>query len=406
MDHVNGLQTPAPSGMSFEAVRRNNLSAVLRHVHYAGSISRAALSPLTGLNRSTISALVSELVNRDLIVSSIPEKTARRGRGRPGAVLQPNSAVAVGVVSVDVRSIVFAIVGLGGRVLRERKVILKAPPTIQQVKSYVLSSVSVFSLDREDVRIVEYVLCLDGLISTDDQSIRYAAKLGWEDVDVREELSECFGRRPHVVNRAGAAALAESRFGIARGRRSVVYIEGVDDGIVSAILQDGQPIRGARGYASQIGDSVIGPPHGVRGRITARTVNDEVNRRSLLKAMGVPSATDDAIRMSIYEGPTPEIRDVAERQAEVLSMVIANTISMLNPEVMVLNGFVASVYEADPGHMQTLVRRQCSFPLLEGFTIVSSALGEHACLIGAAEEGLASLLAGEVDMMGSGRSSD
>ena len=48
-------------GTNQELARRHNLGTVLRHVHGAGQISRAELTGLMGLNRSTIAALVNEL---------------------------------------------------------------------------------------------------------------------------------------------------------------------------------------------------------------------------------------------------------------------------------------------------------------------------------------------------------
>ena len=51
----------AGTGTNQEAVRRHNLGTLLRHVHRAGQVSRAELTSVMGLNRSTIAGLVGEL---------------------------------------------------------------------------------------------------------------------------------------------------------------------------------------------------------------------------------------------------------------------------------------------------------------------------------------------------------
>jgi hypothetical protein len=48
-------------GVSQDELRRHNVSALLRQVHVHGASSRADLTSLMGLNRSTIKALVDEL---------------------------------------------------------------------------------------------------------------------------------------------------------------------------------------------------------------------------------------------------------------------------------------------------------------------------------------------------------
>ena len=63
---------------SQDAVRRHNLSRLLRRVHVRGSTSRSELTALTGLNRSTVKALTADLVAAGLLRESAPV-----GRGGP-----------------------------------------------------------------------------------------------------------------------------------------------------------------------------------------------------------------------------------------------------------------------------------------------------------------------------------
>ena len=68
-------------GTNQEAVRRHNLGTLLRHVHRTGELSRAELTSLMRLNRSTIGGLVSELEALGLTEQAWPA-TQRRGAGR------------------------------------------------------------------------------------------------------------------------------------------------------------------------------------------------------------------------------------------------------------------------------------------------------------------------------------
>src|SRR5680860_1615097 len=70
-------------GSSHDDVRRRNLSVILRLVHRDGAASRSRLTRLTGLNRSTIAALVAELAELGLVEEREPHSTNQVGRPSP-----------------------------------------------------------------------------------------------------------------------------------------------------------------------------------------------------------------------------------------------------------------------------------------------------------------------------------
>ena len=105
-------------GTNQEAIRRHNLGTLLRHVHGAGQISRAELTSLMGLNRSTIAGLVGELESLG-ISERAPPRRARAGRGPPvGRGRIADDGPYVIAVDLGVDRAVVARIGLGGRVLQ------------------------------------------------------------------------------------------------------------------------------------------------------------------------------------------------------------------------------------------------------------------------------------------------
>src|SRR6185436_9959000 len=109
------------AGPSPEEVRRHNLGTLLRYVHVRGPTSRAELTALLGLNRSTIGALTSDLAAAGLVVEELPRDHGRTGR--PSLVVSPVSErFYVYAFSIEVDRMVAARVGLGGVVLDRREV--------------------------------------------------------------------------------------------------------------------------------------------------------------------------------------------------------------------------------------------------------------------------------------------
>ena len=92
-----------PPGLANQrAVRRHNLGVVLRHVSEHGPRSRATIALETGLNKTTVSSLVTELIGLDLLVERGLEQ--RGTVGRPGQVveLSGGGVVALGLeINVD-----------------------------------------------------------------------------------------------------------------------------------------------------------------------------------------------------------------------------------------------------------------------------------------------------------------
>src|SRR3954447_20235657 len=89
-----GWQAAGSGGSDQGTVRRANLALVLRSLRDAGPRSRARLAADLGLNKATVSSLVSELRERGLV----REGSAERGAvGRPGTIVEINGAGAFGV---------------------------------------------------------------------------------------------------------------------------------------------------------------------------------------------------------------------------------------------------------------------------------------------------------------------
>ena len=93
--------------VSFQTVRETNLRTVLRTVRGLAPCSRAAVAAATGLNKTTVSSLVSDLMARGLVRET--GETSQRRVGRPGVLLDldDRSVAAIGLeVNVDYLSVV------------------------------------------------------------------------------------------------------------------------------------------------------------------------------------------------------------------------------------------------------------------------------------------------------------
>src|SRR6478735_7204148 len=115
----DGWSTTSTGGADQGTVRRANLSLVLRSLREGGARSRARLAADLGLNKATVSSLVTELRERGLV----REGNAERGAvGRPGTIVEIDGAGAYGLgAEINVHHVSTRAVDLAGAVVSERR---------------------------------------------------------------------------------------------------------------------------------------------------------------------------------------------------------------------------------------------------------------------------------------------
>ncbi|RII99694.1 MarR family transcriptional regulator, partial [Clavibacter michiganensis subsp. insidiosus] len=117
-------------GTTPDHVRRSNLATVLQIVHETGPASRSELTRETGLNRSTIAALVGELQELGLVVESEPPGTNRVGR--PSPIVSADPRVVVLAVNPEIDAVTVGLVGLDGVVQQRIRRDTDGVPTAAQ----------------------------------------------------------------------------------------------------------------------------------------------------------------------------------------------------------------------------------------------------------------------------------
>ena len=103
------------TGANAETIHRANLGALVRRVHADGATSRSDLVVETGLSRSAVRTLVSELAALGLVYESPPASGGNPGRPSQLVHPKPDGAVVL-AMDVAVDSLAVATVGLGGHV--------------------------------------------------------------------------------------------------------------------------------------------------------------------------------------------------------------------------------------------------------------------------------------------------
>jgi predicted NBD/HSP70 family sugar kinase len=228
---------------------------VLQTLFHRGAMSRADLARETGLTRVTISDLVAELIGEGFVA----EKGVREasGPGKP-AILLDLDRTGHRIVGLDLSG---SDVFLGAVLTLDGDIVARRETPVPARREDVLDAV--VSLARELVEDAHEPVLGIGVGSpgvVDDSGVVLAAPaFGWERLDLEAILAEALGLPVLVANDANAAVLAEYTFG---GAGDDVLLVKVGRGVGAGLLTGGQPLRGSRHAAGEIGHVTVGTDGG------------------------------------------------------------------------------------------------------------------------------------------------
>ncbi|MCU1476673.1 MAG: hypothetical protein JWQ64_1366 [Subtercola sp.] len=389
-------------GNSNDQTRRHNLSTILTMLHHGGAQTRAQLTRQSGLNRSTIGALVTELAELGLAYETEPEDSGLVGR--PSPIVHANEKVVAVTVNPDVDAITIGVVGLGAELHKRIRFETASVPTVREavnVVSAVLAGMR-SELDAQ-FRVVGVGIAIPGLVNSDDGTVLLAPHLGWHDEAVAEPISAALGYPARAANDAGLATVAESLFGSGRGVNDLVYLNGSASGIGGGVLAGGSMLRGAQGFAGELGHTLVNSA-GIRchcGKVGC--LETEVNLGRLLAVLGRDSLGLDELDALLVPDAAggalaPEVQAEVDRQLDVLALAIGNFISVFNPESFVLGGFLGSLYGANPERLRAAVKDVTLGTLGDSVRIDRAQLRSRLLTIGAAELAFGDVLADPAGM--------
>ena len=375
-------------GAGLDAVRRQNLGAIMRRVHVAGPASRSDLANYTGLNRSTVGDLVAELTARGLV----RERAGLRGvPGRPSPIVMANpNGIAVLAVEIFTDSLAAAVIGLGGRVLARARLERPRDGLSPEATVARLAGICRTLLDgRADQPPIHAIgVAVAGVVRRTDGSLVVGPNLGWRDVSLADLIRTSLGLEVPVfiANDADLATLAEHLRGAGIGCDDFVCLWG-EVGVGAGIIAGGRPLSGRSGFAGEVGHLPLSPAGrlchcGARGCWETEVGEDALLRRAGRAGSGGPLAVDLILAMA--DAGDPDAISAIESSGRWLAIGLATVIHTLNPERIALGGFFASIL---PYARDALTRAlgELAIEPLAVATIVPARLGADGPLIGAAE---------------------
>jgi glucokinase-like ROK family protein len=379
-------------------IRQINLSAILFHLRENAPISRAALAEITGLNKSTVSSLVGELIENQFVREVGLESG---GVGRRAMLLRLNPAagcIVSGEIGVDFISVIAA--DFAAEIIWRHQT--RIDPAMGQDVIVEQATALLWRATQEGQsschRLLGVAVGVPGLVDQSTGALLFAPNLGWKDVPVRTILQQTFDAPVFVDNEANLAALGEHFFGAAQGYGEVLYISaGV--GLGGGLVHDGQLCRGATGVAGELGHITMEPDGELCNCGNRGCWETLVSQRALFRRVkravdaGHASQISKAVGGDFSRLTVPLVAEAARAGDSVaqeafdalghsLGIGIASLVNTLNPELVVFGGILSLGWEFLLPPVTEEIQRRALHWNREAMQVVLARHGFDACVIG------------------------
>jgi predicted NBD/HSP70 family sugar kinase len=388
---VTGTLARAPA-VTQEEVRRHNLGVLLRLLHVRGAASRADLTAVSGLNRSTVRALITELADAGLVREAAP--VGRGGAGRPSILVEPRSEhVWALAVDIGVEHLSAARIGLGGVVLDRREVRLprgegSVPQVLERVRALVEPLLAAAGGDPVGIGVA-----VPGMVGGPDQLVRLAPNLGWVDVPLGLLLGVELGSTLPVAvgNEGDLGVMAEHLRGVAADASDAIYLTG-EVGLGSGVIVGGRPLTGAGGYAGEVGHMSVNPTTGRLCTCGRRGCwETEVGADAVLLAIGAPAGSAPEQILATMASGSRAAKAAIRRIGRWLGVGVANLVNLFNPEVVIFGGLTRTLFPVLEPYVRAELAAALAAPR-DQVRLALPGLGADSSLVGAAELAFAPLL--------------
>ncbi len=327
---------------SSEIARDINRDIVLEIVRARQPISRADLSRSSGLQPSTVSNIVEQLLGEKWITEGA---VVRRPRGRRPTLLSLNDELVILVVDLRPTRAVLAIIDLNGRFLAHDEVRIVSDPA-KSVSAIVDALQAMRS--RFPSKSFEGVgVSLPGRVHPETHRLILAPNLKWSNFDVRTTLQKRLHLQVEVDNDANACLLAELWFGRMDGTHNAVLIS-LSEGLGTSILANGQIVSGLNGLAGEFGHIPVDPDGPLCGCGKTGCWETFASSNAALRFYEelAPDSTVRTVQELLHlavEGDPSAVAAV-ERQARYLGKGLRLITAALSPELILITGALTTCW--------------------------------------------------------------
>jgi glucokinase-like ROK family protein len=325
-------------------VKKINKTYVLETIKKYDPISRIEIAVKTGLNKGTVSSLVSELIKENIIQELGPGLSSG---GRKPILLRFNNKAGFSIgIDIGVNYILVVLTDLNGNIVNKEhhKIV---DDSFDQVMSLMIDVIRRLIDNAPDspYGIVGIGIGVAGIVNVDGE-VLFAPNLDWSNVNIKEPLKKEFNLPVLVDNEANAGVIGEKQFGAGKDTSNLLYLS-VGIGIGAGIIIDGQLFRGSSAFSGEVGHFSI-EPHGLECPCGNKGCWELYASEKALLSKAQQLFSDhknmniDQLVELADNGNTQAI-DLISTIGEYLGIGLSNLINTFNPDTILIGNRISKI---------------------------------------------------------------
>lgn len=365
---------------------RGTVSRLLRRYR---RLSRAEIAQRSGLSEASISRTVAELIKQGIVEE---EGVERSTGGRPAIRLRLSNsryyAVGVDVHGWETR---FSLCGPSGHIQEFDSI--RTPSDPSDALEAIARNIE-RQIERETRReILGVGMSIGGLVDSRTGVVELGHDVGWRSFPARDRLRDRLELPVYVENNVRAAAFAEYHYGSpdVRDAHCLLFV-GVQEGIGSSILFDGEVYAGQHMAAGELGQMVIEYRDGDARHDRPGCLEQLASDRATLARFHAGSGGDltgdvsGHVRQLCHLAMSGDshAREALRETSRYLGVGVCNMVWGLDPDAVIVDGPITEAWSlVGPAILQQFPRGS-EFLGFRNLVLRPSALDGQASLVGAA----------------------
>lgn len=373
---------------TFQLMKSVNKTTVLNMIRLEGPISRASIAKKTSITPPTVSSIVKELMEEELVKESRLGKSS--GGRKPTMLLLNEEGCYVIGIDASSKQIKAIVCNLVGTILfrSEQSVHDHTTSEIFLQKMILVTKEALASVRSKKKKVLGIGVAMHGVVEIESGISLYSSNSGLKNVPIKETMEEEFDLPVVVENNSRAMTIGEYWFGDYGYTERFAAIN-IGRGVGSGLIKGNNLEYGAQGVAGEIGHVSISLDGevcscGNRGCFETFVTGDAIVRRAKEQIKAAPNTLTAEQVFSFAQEGKKDYQLILEETGMLIGIGVINLIHTVNPDKIVLGGGVMK--SADyllPSIRTTIQERALTGKVKDKTVIEITQLGDDATVLGA-----------------------
>ncbi|MCR2823006.1 ROK family transcriptional regulator [Lederbergia panacisoli] len=382
---------------SFQWMKSLNRTIILNKIRTDGPISRAQIAKETKLTPPTVSSLVLELIDKELVIES--EQGESVGGRKPTLLVINSERFYIIGLDVGAKKIRAILIDLSGKAIDKTQTPIPSSISNEDLLTLIKGTISNLTSTHEAKEVIGIGVGMHGAVDVETGTSLFAPGLHLRDIPIKKTLEEEFDVPVKIDNDVRAMAFGEYWFMEEKKDENIVTVN-IGNGVGAGIVLNGRIFHGKYDLAGEIGHMTIdlnGNPCSCgnigcwQTLISGPAIAEIAVKQLELHSDGIlfKMAEGDLTKIegkTVFEGAIAGdalSKKILEKTGEYIGIGLTNLIHILNPAKIIIGGGVANASPFIlPKIKETILQRGLTSQA-KTTPIYCSKLGSYGTAIGA-----------------------